>query len=65
MKLFVIISHGESKKAAETLYVQSLTVNADGSLSAGIENTVRQFSAREWDGISVIKYPDRMTLPVN
>ncbi len=59
LKLFVIISLGESPKAAETLYAQSLTVNADGSLSIGIENAVRHFAAREWDGVSVVKYPDR------
>ena len=65
MKLFVIISLGESPKAAETLYAQHLSVNADGSLSIGIENTVRHLTPREWDGVSVIKYPDRVTSPVN
>jgi hypothetical protein len=65
LKLFVIISLGESPKAAETLYAQHLSVNADGSLSIGIENTVRHLTAREWDGVSVIKYPDRVTSPAN
>ena len=65
MKLFVIISLGEGQKAAETFYAQHLSVNADGSLSVGIANTVRHLTAREWDGVSVIKYPDRVTSPVN
>jgi ABC-type molybdate transport system substrate-binding protein len=63
--MFVIISLGESQTAAEALYAQSLTVNADGSLSVGTENTVRHFTARQWDGVSVIKYPDRVSSPVN
>jgi hypothetical protein len=65
LKLFVIMSLGESSKAAKTLYVESLTVNPDGSLSVLIDNTVRHFTAEEWDGVSVIKYPDRVAAPVN
>jgi hypothetical protein len=65
LKLFVIISLGDGSKAAETLYAQSLTVNADGSLSIGTEKTVRHFTALQWDGVSVIKYPDRITSSVN
>jgi hypothetical protein len=65
LKLFVIISQGESSKAAETLYVQSATVNPDGSLSVQIDNIVRHFTAKEWDGVSVIKHPNRVTSLVN
>ncbi len=65
MKLFVIMSLGEGSKAAKTLYVESLTVNSDGSLSILVDNTVRHFTAKEWDGVSVIKYPDRAPAPLN
>ncbi len=65
MKLFVLMSPGESSKAARTLYVESLTVNPDGSLSVQVDNAVQNFAAKDWDGVSVIKYPDRITSPIN
>ena len=65
LKLFVIMSLGENSKAAKTLYVESLTVNPDGSLSVQVDSTACLLTAQEWDGVSIIKYPDRVTSPAN
>jgi hypothetical protein len=65
LKLFVIMSRAKSSKAAKTLHVESLTVNPDGSLSVQVDDAVQNFTAKEWDGVSIIKYPDRISSATN